>query len=129
MGLPRSPVAVINEVADMPELYAQSHVTVIPFMDSRWSPEIPMSAIESLACGRPVVTTNVVEFAEVVQKYRCGCVVEPTVEELKAGLIECQAHYDIYQKNCLQAAEELFSLNLKSLPAALVSRLRNINAH
>jgi len=53
-------VRVINEVADMPELYAQSHLTIIPFLNTRWSPEIPLSAAESLACGRPVVTTKVV---------------------------------------------------------------------
>ncbi len=115
-------VKVINEVADMPKLYAQSHVTVIPFLDTRWSPEMPLSAVESLACGRPVVTTNVVELAEVVQKYKCGCVVNPTKEKLKAGLMECQANYGLYQKNCRQVAEELFSLNLESLPADLGSR-------
>jgi len=108
-------VRVINEVADMPELYAQSHLTIIPFLNTRWSPEIPLSAAESLACGRPVVTTNVVEFAEVVQQNQCGCVANPTKEELIAGLVECQTNYGIYQKNCRQAAEELFSLNSSKL--------------
>jgi len=116
-----SQVKVINEVADMPKLYVQSHITVIPFLNAQWSPEIPLSAVESLACGRPVVTTNVVELAEVVQKYKCGCVVDPIKEKLVAGLVECQTNYGVYQKNCRHVAEKLFSLDLENLRGALIN--------
>ncbi len=112
-------VKVINEVADMPGLYARSHVTVIPFRDTRWSPDIPLSAVKSLACGRPVVTTNVAEIAGVVQKYKCGCVVEPTKEGLVSGLVECRRNWGVYQKNCRRAAEELFSFDVQKFQTAL----------
>lgn len=105
-----SQVNVINEVRDMPELYAQSHITVIPFLSTRWSPEIPLSAVESLACGRPVVTTDVVELSEIVQAHGCGCVAKPTKDDFLLALKECKENYAEYQRNCRQVAEELFSL-------------------
>lgn len=104
----KNQIIVINEVVDMPQLYAQSHITVVPFQNTRWSAEIPLSAVESLACGRPVVTTNVVEIASVIEKYKCGCIVEPRKEDITTGLVECAANYQLYQKNCRQPAEVLF---------------------
>ena len=110
-----SHVNVINEVRDMPELYAQSHITVIPFLNTKWSPEIPLSAVESLACGRPVVTTDVVELSEIIQAYGCGCVAKPTKDDFLLALKECKENYAEYQRNCRKVAEELFGLNADKL--------------
>lgn len=105
-------VNVINEVRDMPGLYAQSHITVIPFLNTRWSPEIPLSAVESLACGRPIVTINVVELSEIVRTYECGCVANPTKDDFLLALKKCKEDYTKYQKNCREVAE-FFSLDIK----------------
>ena len=110
-----SQVNVINEVRDMPDLYAQSHITVIPFLNTRWSPEIPLSAVESLACGRPVVTTDVVELSEIVQAHGCGCVAKPTKDDFLLALKECKENYAEYQRNCREIADELFSLDVGKL--------------
>ncbi|MCK4233564.1 glycosyltransferase family 4 protein, partial [candidate division WOR-3 bacterium] len=91
-----SRVSVINEVGDMPGLYAQSHITVIPFLNTRWSPEIPLSAVESLACGRPVVTTDVVELSKIIQTYKCGCIAKPTKEDFLLALKNCKENYAEY---------------------------------
>lgn len=103
-------VHVINRITDMPGLHAQCHVTVIPFSDTRRSPEIPLSAVESLACGRPVVTTNVAEIAEIVQGYGCGCICGPTIEGLVSALTECKTNYEKYQANCRHVAETTFGM-------------------
>lgn len=108
-------VRVINEVADMPKLYAESHATVIPFMDTRRSPEIPLSAVESLACGRPVVTTDVIELAQIVEDYKCGCVAKPSKYELVSALGTCKTNYSMYHQNCRRPAEELFDFNVEKL--------------
>lgn len=108
-----SRVNVINEVSDMPELYTQSHITVIPFLNTRWSPEIPLSAVESLACGRPVVTTNVVELGEIIQTYGCGCIAKPTKDNFLLALKACKENYAEYQRNCRNVAEELFGLDIE----------------
>lgn len=108
-----SRVNVINEVRDMPELYAQSHITVIPFLNTCWSPEIPLSAVESLACGRPVVTTDVVELSEIIQTYGCGCIAKPTKDDFLLALKECKENYAEYQRNCRNVAEELFCWDIE----------------
>jgi glycosyltransferase involved in cell wall biosynthesis len=105
-------VDVIDNIVYMPEMYAKSHITVIPYLNLKWSPEIPLSAVESLACGRPVVTTNVAEIAEIVKRYKCGSVSKPTKNDFLEALEECKRNYQIYQKNCRKTAEKLFSLNI-----------------
>ncbi len=104
-------VEVINRVADTPSLYAQTHITVTPFLTLRDSPEIPLSAVESLVCGRPVVTTDVPEIAEIVRKYQCGCMAKPVKEDFLSALIECKRNYPVYQGNCHRVANELFNGN------------------
>lgn len=108
-------VEVINEVADTPTLYAQAHITVIPFLSLLGSPEIPLSAVESLVCGRPVVTTDVPEIAEVVRTYNYGCVAKPVKEDFLSALIACKRNYPVYQANCKEVADELFKLNIAEL--------------
>jgi len=108
-------VRVINEVTNMPELYGQSHITVVPFLNTRRSPEIPLSAVESLLCGRPVVTTDVAEIAEVVRDYRCGCVAKPIKKDFFSALVKCKRNYLVYQKNCRATGEGLFGLDIVKL--------------
>jgi glycosyltransferase involved in cell wall biosynthesis len=103
-------VEVIDKVVDMPEMYAKTHITVIPFLNLWRSPEIPLSAVESLACGRPVVATDVGEIAELVQKYKCGCATKPDKEDFLLSLIECKNNYQSYQTGCFEAICELSNL-------------------
>lgn len=108
-------VEVIDKVVDMPEMYAKMHVTVVPFLNLWRSPEIPLSAVESLACGRPVVATDVGEIAELVQKYRCGCVAKPLKNEFLMVLKECKRNYEVYQGNCRGVGKYLFGLDLDKM--------------
>ena len=103
-------VKVITGIVNMPEMYAKVHITAIPFLNLWRSPEIPMSALESLACGRPVVTTEVGEIAELVQRYECGCVAKPTKGDFLMALKECKKNYQGHQKNCHKILEMYESL-------------------
>jgi glycosyltransferase involved in cell wall biosynthesis len=105
-------VEIIDDIVFMPEMYAKSHITVIPYLNLKSSPEIPLSAVESLACGRPIVTTDIAEIAEIVKKYKCGCVSKPIKNDFLVALEEGKRNYQIYQRNCRETAEELFSLNI-----------------
>lgn len=102
-------VEIINGVVNMPEWFAKTHITVIPYLNSWRSPEIPLSAVESLACGRPVVATDVLEIAELVQRCKCGCVAEPRKDDFLMALNECRINYAEYQRNCRGIAGGLFS--------------------
>lgn len=108
-------VKVIDGVVDMPEMYAKTHVTVIPFLNLWRSPEIPLSAVESLTCGRPVVTTDVGEIADVDREYKCGCVANPVKEDFLMALNKCKRDYQLYQRNCRGTTESLFRLDADKL--------------
>lgn len=110
-----SQVKVINKVADTPLLFTQAHITVTPFLTMSESPEVPLSAVESLASGRPVVTTNVPEIAEIVEEYQCGCVARPVMDDFLSALVECRKNYTVYQANCRRVAEKLFKLDVEKL--------------
>jgi len=93
-------VSIINGVVNMPEMYTKIHCTVIPFLNLWRSPELPMSALESLLSGRPVVTTDITEIARLVKSYRCGSVCKPTKEGILSALSDCKENYLEYQRNC-----------------------------
>jgi len=105
-------VEVVNEVVDTAKFISKSHIVVIPFVNTRRSPEIPLSAIESLACGRPVVSTDVAEIADIVERYTCGCVSKPDKIDLTSGLKKCRESYQLYQVNCQKAVQKHFILNV-----------------
>lgn len=105
-------VRVVNKVVNMEEGYAKTHITVIPYTSGWRSPQYPLSALESLACGRPVVTTDVIELAELIREYGCGCVVKPLKNNLVRALEECRENYLNHQKRCKETYEKLFRANL-----------------
>ena len=106
-------VKVINGVVNMPEMYAKVHITAIPFLNLWRSPEIPLSAVESLACGRPVVATDVLEIAELVQRCKCGCVAGPRKDDFLMALNKCRINYFTYQKNCREIDKESFDMDAR----------------
>lgn len=108
-------IKVIDKVVDMPEMYAKTHITVIPFLNLWRSPEIPLSAVESLACGRPVVATDVGEVAGIIRENKCGCVAKPLKDEFLIALRECKENYTDYQRNYKGVIEKLFEPNIKEL--------------
>jgi len=108
-------VKIINKVVDTAKLFSESHITVIPFITTRRSPEIPLSGVESLACGRPVVATNVMEIAELIRTYKCGSISKPDKTSLREALNECKVNYAVYQANCRNVAERYFAFNADKL--------------
>jgi len=112
-------VEVVNEVVDTSQFISESHLVVIPFLNTRRSPEIPLSAIESLACGRPIVATDVVEIAGTIQEHNCGCVSGISKHELAASLRECSRDYHFYQRNCHRTVQKIFSADFGPLRSYL----------
>lgn len=95
-------VEIINDIVHMPAVFSKTHVTVIPYLNLFRSPEIPLSALESLSCGRPVVSTNVAEISEIISLCKCGCVAQPQKKDLLNALVNCKENYMYYHENCKQ---------------------------
>lgn len=94
-------VEVINSIVEMKSYYLQADVTIIPYTTLFRSPEIPLSALESIACGRPVITTNIGEISDIIKENACGVVSNPDVLSLFSAMIDCKENYYFYQKNCI----------------------------
>jgi len=108
-------VEVVDRVADVSGFISDSHIVVVPFRNTLRSPEMPLSAIEALACGRPVVSTDVAEIAEVIQNHECGAVARPEVADLATALEQARKEFWRYQGNCRRVAEDMFRPDFSSL--------------
>jgi glycosyltransferase involved in cell wall biosynthesis len=119
LGLCRQ-VRVVNKIVPgMGEHYAWAHATVIPYRSGWRSPQLPLSAVESLAAGRPVVTTDVVEMAELVRSRDCGVACSPDAAELSQAFVRCRNHYRHYQRHCRDTAGELYRMSLGNVEGFL----------
>lgn len=93
---------------DMTRHYQNAHVTIAPFTDPLRSKPAPNSLIESLACGRPVLTTAHVGLAEVVQDGRAGIVCRPDGDALAESLDRLELDWHNYSAQARQVAERWF---------------------
>lgn len=77
---------------ELAEAYRRSSLLVVP---SRFD-NFPTVAIEAMACGRPVVATNVGSVVDLVQDGKTGVIVQPSnVEALASGILEVLADPDM----------------------------------
>jgi glycosyltransferase involved in cell wall biosynthesis len=67
-------IEVVNEVVDLASYYARADVTVLCAQSREHTPAYPSSAMESVACGTPVIVSRVLPISSVVSKERFGVV-------------------------------------------------------
>jgi glycosyltransferase involved in cell wall biosynthesis len=102
---------VVAACNDMAQQYRQAHVTIAPFTTRATTKPAPNSLIEGLACGRPVVLTNVVGLSEVVERTCAGRVCTPTGEGIAHELDRLQREWDRYSANARLLAEQRFGMS------------------
>lgn len=103
---------IVKLVSDMPAAYHASDATIAPFTSETGMKICPTSLIESLACGRPILVSNLVGIASLVRNEACGVVFEPTVDGLVRGVNELRSGYDRYAARARQTAEQHFDLRV-----------------
>lgn len=95
---------------DMNKEFSRNHCTIIPYTRfDEYLKLIPLSAIESLAAGKPVLTSSKTGIASIIKKERCGVTFEPNKDSLREAINELKKNYYFYQKNCRKTAEKYFS--------------------
>jgi len=103
-------VEIINEiVTNINEIYARSSCTIAPFLDFESHKPIPRSIIESLAAGKPVLVSNKVSIANIVDNERCGVVFEPSIDSVVDAISKLKENYSRYQENSRRTSEKYFS--------------------
>ena len=104
-------VEVLNEIVpNVEEVLKNAHTMIL-------SPEIPTnckpcpnSLIESLACGRPLLASNQVGIADLIQQEHCGVVFPPDVNEAEKAVRKLQNNYEDYMINARSTALRYFSV-------------------
>ncbi|MFH1641766.1 MAG: glycosyltransferase [Nanoarchaeota archaeon] len=96
-------------IKDMNQEYAKNHCTIIPYTKfDEYLKLMPLSAIESLAAGKPILVSSQTGMAEIVRKEKCGVIFNPDIRSLLAAIKDLKKNYMIYQKNCQKTVNKYF---------------------
>ncbi len=81
------------------ECYNKYEVFVLPSTDSTQE-GFGIVLLEALACGTPVITTNIVGIAKKIEEYKAGIIVEPkNIEALSKAIVEILKNRNEFSKN------------------------------
>ena len=79
------PVGIINNIA---QYLAASDTFVLPFLNTVGVADYPLSMLEAMAVGTPVIATNIGGIPELIKNNQTGLLVEPNnVQELANSII------------------------------------------
>ncbi len=99
-----------KKIKDMRKFYLGSEVTIIPYRNVKGNKDIPTSAIESLACGTPVIAPKYSGLNSLGIKK--GIVFhDGTVNGIYKSLVELKKNYKKHSKNARKIAEKYFDFN------------------
>jgi glycosyltransferase involved in cell wall biosynthesis len=101
---------LVGRFADMPRQYRAAHVTVAPFRGMTHYKPAPNSLVESLACGRPVLTTPEVGLAELIDEAGAGILCDAGGVALAEGLDRLRADWRPFSARARDLAERCFGL-------------------
>lgn len=93
-------------VEDMAECYRQSDFSVIPFLTSEGGKECPNSALESLACGVPILLSRACPLSRFVEENGCGVLFDPNPESLCEAVSRGLAEWAQLSRAARKTAEE-----------------------
>ena len=97
----------VNSYADLRKAFIDTDV-VLFLTQIKLTKDVPNSIIDGFALGKPVVMTNVVDFAKIVTDYDMGWVINPS-EVFDAKMIK--ATYKEMSRNAFKYSERLTSFN------------------
>ncbi len=100
---------VVGCAADMALQYQAAHATVAPFTQMERCKPVPNSLVESLASGRPVVTTPEVGLAEIIRQDQAGRVCQASGAALAESLDALQADWPTFAQRARHLAERWFA--------------------
>jgi glycosyltransferase involved in cell wall biosynthesis len=94
LGL-RDAIVQVGIVEDLPSLIRMCDVVAEPFLNTDGVADLPLAILESMACGKPVISTKVEGIPEIVNHGVNGLLVDPgNSEELANALIRILQNED-----------------------------------
>lgn len=93
-------VQVINKIVNINDYLKKAHATIlVPRHNFKHSSDYPLSILESLSTGRPVIISNDLELSSYIKKYYCGITCSPSVSSLTNAMENLHKNYNFFQKN------------------------------
>ena len=96
-------------IGDMAAVYDGVHAAVLPGLEHRSFIPCPRSGLEALAHGKPLLLSHLVSLAPSVTHSGAGVAFEPSIDGLKAAILQLQSEYPAYQANTQRYIAERFS--------------------
>jgi glycosyltransferase involved in cell wall biosynthesis len=117
-------IYIIGQHDNIQEIYGISDIVVFPFVTLFSVMDTPLSLLEAMAVGKPVIASNVGSFGEVISHLENGLLIEPNNEfELAEAIINLLEKPILCKKisdNALNTITEKYDINICS------SKLENL---
>jgi glycosyltransferase involved in cell wall biosynthesis len=104
-------ITVIDEIVpDIATILSNAHCTILSPISFDECKPCPISLVESLACGRPVLTSDRVGISALLYREKCSVIFKPELTEVVNAIRKLQNNYDTYVKHSLTTATKHFSI-------------------
>ncbi|WP_028553095.1 glycosyltransferase [Paenibacillus sp. UNC451MF] len=104
-------IEVLNGYIDMYDFYKDVDTVIAPYTSLHNNHSSPLSIIEAIALGIPVIVTNVVGICDIIEKFSFGVISETNIEDLICKVNLLAHDYDVYKKQVDSLGQKMFYLN------------------
>jgi glycosyltransferase involved in cell wall biosynthesis len=103
-------VQVIDQLVDVNQILATVHGTVNLAMETAVIKAYPHSLLDSLAAGKPIITSRAIGMADYVERTRCGVVVERvTSDQIVLAIKQFVAGYEGLRETAVTVGQRDFT--------------------
>ena len=94
---------------NMNELINSMDIICLPFKSTYAVSSIPLSILESMSCGKPVITTKIDAIPEVIESYKDGILTTYDEFEVAQAIIELLSNQKLYRSISLNARKKILA--------------------
>jgi glycosyltransferase involved in cell wall biosynthesis len=108
-------------VQNLPYVIRHSSGVIIPYIDTG---DAPLSALEAICCGRPVIITRGPGLAADIDYFGAGCVVDPTPDAIAEAVKIILSNPEHYNRNARKMAKFYDADNYRFAHLAVYDQLK-----
>ena len=103
-------VTVLNERVDVAAQLRAAHAAILVASDASIIKAYPNSLMEAIACGRPVIISQLIPMSDDIAMHGCGVVVpDVSAPTLESAIHNLMTHYTRYQQAAMTYPVQQFS--------------------
>lgn len=109
--IPENVILIEKPITDIREVYKTCGAVVLPFRGPALNKSCPLSLVEGLAAGKPVIVTKDVGVSNIIAENSAGAVCDVNYKNLAGAIEEVKSKIGTYRENAVKCAEKYFSLD------------------